>query len=353
MKERLLALLTGEPELATRLLQVRDFSRKVRTTEYHLTNACNIRCKGCWFFEYGFEKESRELTSVGAWKEFAAGQRERGVTSALLIGGEPALHPERVAAFVANMPYVTISSNGLRRLPFDGFEDVNVAISVFGGGSLDDELRGIKPSGRRFQGLFERALANYRDDDRAIFIYAITPEGVGHIEDTVRRIRDNGNQVTFNYYSNHGEEDPLHRHHDPQELLEESLRMKEEYPDTVVCDPYFIRTLVTGETEWARFGYAVCPSISVDHPGHRERLGNGNPVLPGFNAYAADARSIQFCCTGGHCDSCRDSQAVFSWLLVSLPHFLDSKARLETWLEVAESYWRQFVWSPYHRRAQT
>ena len=70
---------------------------------------------------------------------------------------------------------------------------------------------------------------------------------------------------------------------------------------------------------------------------------NGNPVLPGFAAYAADAKTLNFCCTSGHCESCRDSQAVYSWLLVSLPHFLDSKERLRTWVDVAEGYWRQFV----------
>jgi hypothetical protein len=352
MRDRILALIQGDPELAQRLLAVREFSRKVRAAEYHLTNACNIRCKSCWFFEYDFDRGPRELTSLEGWKEFAAGQRDRGVTAALLIGGEPSLYPDRVAAFVASMPYVTISTNGFKLLPFDGFENVNVAISVFGGGPLDDELRAIRPSGRSFRGLFDKALQNYRDDDRAIFIYAITPEEIEHIETTVRRIRDNGNQLTFNYYSSYGTDDPLHLHADRQRLLEEALRMKDSYPDTVVCDAYFIRTLITGRTEWAEFGYDVCPSLSVDHPAHRDRLANGNPVLPGFNAWAADAKTVQFCCTSGHCDGCRDSQAVFSWLLVSLSWFLDSKERLATWLDVAESYWRQFVWSPYHRRAR-
>lgn len=351
LTQQILSLLDGDPALAQRLLEVRDFSRKVRAAEYHLTNACNLRCKGCWFFEYEFDRETRELTSATGWKQFAAEQREGGVTAALIIGGEPTLYPDRVAAFVSAMPYVTISSNGLKPLPRDGFEDVNVAVTLFGGGPLDDELRAIKPSGKSFTGLLDQALENYRNDDRCIFIYAITLEGLGHIEDTVRRVRDNGNQLTFNYYSSYGSEDPLHLKDATERLVDEALRLREEYPETIACEPYFIRTLLTGETEWARFGYEVCPSISVDHPAHRERLANGNPALPGFAAYAADARTLNFCCTSGHCEGCRDSQAVFSWLLVSLPHFLESKERLTCWVEIAESYWRQFVWSPYHRRA--
>jgi hypothetical protein len=234
MRERLQALLSGEPELAGRLLKLRDWSRRVRTSEYHLTNACNIRCKGCWFFEYDFDRGNQELRSLQGWKDFAARERQRGVTAALLIGGEPSLFADRVAAFVAAMPYVTISSNGLKPLPYEGFEDVNVALTLFGGGALDDDLRAHRPGGRGFSGLFDMALENYRNDDRVIFIYAVTPAGIELIEETTRRIRDNGNQLTFNYYSSYGSQDPLHREHGTQALLEECLRMKEVYPETVV-----------------------------------------------------------------------------------------------------------------------
>ena len=125
--------------------------------------------------------------------------------------------------------------------------------------------------------------------------------------------------------------------------------MRAEYPETVVCDPYFIETLVAGRTDWGEFGYDVCPSVSQDHSAHEARLRNGNPVLPQFNVWAADTKTVEFCCTSGHCDGCRDSQAVYSWLLSSVKRFLGSPEQLRTWVEMAESYWRQFAWSPYHR----
>ena len=62
---------------------------------------------------------------------------------------------------------------------------------------------------------------------------------------------------------------------------------------------------------------------------------------------------IHFCCTSGHCEGCRDSQAVQTWLLVSVRHFLESRQGLQTWVELAENYWRQFVWSPYRASAGT
>lgn len=348
MLDRLKDLLEGDPDLTRRLLALRAFARRIRTREYHLTNACNLRCQGCWFFAYDFDDATREARSPESWRLFAKDQAAQGTTAALLIGGEPALYPERVAAFVASMEFVTISSNGLRRLPREGFENVAVALSLFGGGAHDDELRAIRPSGRRFTGLFDTVLDNYRDDPRAHFIYAITPMAQGALEPTVRRIRDNGNRVTFNYYSPYGAgpRDPVAADAEAR-LLDEALRVREAYPDAVGVTPLYLRTIVTGRTHWAEWAYEVCPSVSRSNPVHAERLANGHPVLPHFEAYAADQETLNFCCASGQCGECRDSQAMFSWLLVSLPHFLASKQQLADWVELAESYWAQFVWSPY------
>jgi MoaA/NifB/PqqE/SkfB family radical SAM enzyme len=346
--ERLATRLAGtDQELLRRFRAVRAFSRSVRASEYHVTNACNLRCRGCWFFTFGFDRATKDETDLAGLQAFIDRERARHINAALLIGGEPTLVPDRVMAFVERMDYVTISTNGLRPLPWAGFEQVSIGITLFGGGSLDDQLRAITPAGRAFSGLFETALRNYRDDPRAIFNYAVAGSGVEHVEDTVRRIRDNGNRVTFNLYSEYDTDAPL-RHSRDQRLLDELLGVAPAYPDTVIAHPYYLRALITGETEFGRFGYDVCPSVSWDHPGHAARRANGNPTLPLFNAYGADLRTIQFCCTSGRCDGCRDSQAVQSWLLVSARQFLRSHEGLRTWVELAESYWRQFVWSPYH-----
>ena len=346
--ERLAARLAGaDQELLGRFRSVRAFSRSVRASEYHITNACNLRCRGCWFFTFSFDKATKDETDLASLRDFIERERARHINAALLIGGEPTLVPDRLTAFVERMDYVTISTNGLRPLPRAGFERVSIGITLFGGGSLDDELRAIRPSGRTFSGLFETALRNYRGDERAIFNYAVAGGAVEYIRDTVKRIRDNGNRVTFNLYSPYDTGSPV-QHSRDERLLDELLRTASDFPDTVVAHPYYLRTLIAGETEFGRFGYAVCPSISWDHPGHAVRRVNGNPTLPLFNAYGADLKTIQFCCTSGHCDDCRDSQAVQSWLLMSIRHFLHAENGLRTWVELAESYWRQFVWSPYH-----
>lgn len=331
-----------------RLRNVITHSRKVRTSEYHITNACNIRCRGCWFFEYGHDTETTEVKNLEKLDAFLVKERdERRINSALVIGGEPTLFPNRLALFVKHLTNVTISSNGLRKLPREGFENVAVGLTLFGGGPLDDQLRGVKPSGKTFTGLFETALENYHNDPRAGFIYALNEDGLPYIEETVKRIRDNGNRVNFNFYSKYNTNDPAAQAHQ-QELLDEALRVKALYPETVVSHPYYIRAMITGRSHWGEFGYDTCPSISIDNPVHEERLKNGNPSLPFFNTWGADLKTLKFCCTSGHCNGCRDSQAISSWLLVSMDRFLDSREHLQTWVEIAESYWKQFVWGPYH-----
>ncbi|MEV0943535.1 MULTISPECIES: radical SAM protein [Micromonospora] len=347
-KVRLASLLADRPDLAARLQVVRDMGRRVSATEVHLTTTCNIRCKGCWYFEGGFDAAVPETSDPALISRFVDSLVARGVTQATLIGGEPTLVLPRVVPFVERLPYVTISTNGIRPLPMSGFEHVAVAISLFGGGPLDDALRGYRVNGSSFSGLFETALGHYRNDPRVIFVYALSEEGLQYVEPTVRAIQDNGNQVTFNFYSAHGSDHAL-RIENEQRTLAEALRVKQAYPETVVCHPYFIESLITGRTHWdGQFGYDVCPSISVDHPDHAERIRNGNPVLDGFAVYGADYQTLQFCCTSGNCADCRDSQGVYSWLLVSMNRFLDDTGRLETWLELAESYWRQWYWAQRH-----
>jgi MoaA/NifB/PqqE/SkfB family radical SAM enzyme len=340
-------LIGGSADMAERFARVRKFSKSIRASEYSLTSACNIRCTGCWFFEHKFD-ETRDEKDIAVLRSFIETEVKRGVNAALLIGGEPTLFPERVAEYVRAMEFVTISSNGLHRFPVEGFETVAIALSLFGGGPVDDHLRAIKPSGKRFTGLFDKALANYHGDRRAHFVYALTESAIEHIDETVSRIADNGNAVTFNFYSAYDKADPL-RVDGQQRLLDEVLRVHEKYRDIVTSTPLYIEAMITGKTSWGQFGYDVCPSISVDHPAHADRLKNGNLALAGFNAWGSDLKTLNFCCTSGHCEDCRDSQAVLSWLLVSPHKFARSPAGIEGWVELAESYWAQFAWSPYHQ----
>ncbi len=343
-RHRELVGMLGDRDYLTRWLRVRWLGKEIRTSEYQITNACNLRCKGCWFFEYEFDTRTADVGDPDRLETFLQAEHDRGVNASLVIGGEPTLFLDRLEAFVDRMDYVTVGTNGLRKLPWEGFERVALLVALFGGRDLDDELRAIRPGGRRFTGLFDEVLKNYRNDPRATFIFALAEDGVDQMEDAVKRIGDNGNRLHFSFYSRYGHADPVKVERE-RRLLDEALRLRQAHPQVVMSHPYFIETLITGRSHWASFGYEVCPSLSVDHPGHAARVVNGNPVLPGFNTWAADLKTLNFCCTSGHCGGCRDSQAVMSWLLVNPLKFRRDSRLLRTWTEIAESFWDQFIWA--------
>jgi hypothetical protein len=343
--DRVKELTRSDPELRDRLQAVKEFSASVRSAEVFITNACNLRCKGCWFFEHDMDKAAEEVRDLDTLRTFAQRLHAGGTTNVLLIGGEPALVPDRIAVFAETFPYVSVVTNGTRPVPYDGFENIQVLVSLWGGGPIDDALRGHRPSGRPMTGLFDLGLAAYRNDPRVTWVFTVSEPGLPHIEPTVRAIQDNGNQVVFGFYSDYGSDDPTALQ-EGDRLVGEMTRVWETYPDTVIGHPYYFNALVRGRTHWGTFGYDTCPSVSVDHEAHTDRLANGNPVLRGFNTYRAD-HTVQFCCTSGDCGGCRDSQAMWSWMLVNMHHFLDSKEQLRTWVEMAESFYRQYYWSPY------
>ena len=275
---------------------------------------------------------------------------------AILNGGEPSLFLDRVRVCVDEFPYVWLATNGLAPIPRDGLENVAISSTVFGGGNLDDKIRGIRPGGGRMTGLFEKALANYCDDERVFFVYALSLDSTPVLERVVERIRNNGNRVLLSYYTPYAKrpaggaaEDDSHSRR-IQALLEVAVTVAARHPDTVLSHPYYIRTLIQGTSHWAPFGYDVCPSISVDYPGNEARLRNGNPTLPLFNAVAPDLKTVNMCGVSGDCDGCRDSHAVMSWLMVSMKDFT-ATAHFQTWVEISDSFWRQFRFSPYFQKA--
>ena len=204
----MLAFLDGDRRVLDRWLRLIELMKEVRISEYNISSACNLRCKGCWFFEYELDKRASDARDPDRIAAFLREERRRGINTALLIGGEPSLFPQKIALFVEHMDRVNVATNGLRKLPLDGFENVALLVALFGGRRLDDELRAIRPGGRRFTGLFDKSLENYRNDPRAFYLYAITEDGIDQIEETVKRIEDNGNRLNFSLYSKYDSEDP-------------------------------------------------------------------------------------------------------------------------------------------------
>ena len=76
----------------------------IRSSIYDVTNQCNLRCKGCFFFSSDEHKEAPEEMAIARWEAFVEREQVRGVNLAILIGGEPTLHLDRVEAFYKRLP---------------------------------------------------------------------------------------------------------------------------------------------------------------------------------------------------------------------------------------------------------
>ena len=71
----------------------------IRSSIYDVTNRCNLRCKGCFFFSSDEHIAADEQYDIHRWEAFIDSEMARGVNLAILIGGEPTLCLDRVEAF--------------------------------------------------------------------------------------------------------------------------------------------------------------------------------------------------------------------------------------------------------------
>ena len=176
-----------------------------------------------------------------------------------------------------------------------------------------------------------------------VFNYAITERGLHENEPTVRRTLDNGNRLTFNFYSEYHTNDPLGGS-DKQRLLDEALRVGGTYRHAVVAHPcpdhgtYGVRTLRLRrlqERELGSSGPRCTPRQRQPDAAVVQRL-RRRPRDHSILLHVRAQRRLP-----------RQSSSP-DLAPGSVRHFLDSTQGLQTWVELAENYWRQFVWSPYH-----
>ncbi|RMI12462.1 MAG: radical SAM protein [Calditrichaeota bacterium] len=301
----------------------------LRSISVDLTHVCNLRCVGCYYFAENMDRHRLPGKDEAAFEAFIEREKARGTNFVTVVGGEPTLALDRLHKIYRNFR-MNVATNGLRRIPYEGFENMPIGISVWGDHETDRQLRG---SGR--VDVFARALNNYRDDPRAFWYYTVTPGNTHEIERVVTRCVENGNRVLFNFY---GDVEQMGGELDHRQgfdrVREEIERMIERYPDRILMTRYLAEVVSTGWLYDERWGYDVCTSITADHPVNRERIANGKPYNPHFRAYNADFCTTRRCCTGidRDCDSCFDTWEHFSWVMLNLRKHLGSKQEFTNWL---------------------
>ncbi len=293
-----------------------------------ITHVCNLRCTGCYFFEEGMDKIAPPEDEA-VFDDFIQKEKERGTNFVTIVGGEPSLALGRLKKIYDNFK-TSVATNGLRKIPVEGFENLPIGISVWGDRETDKRLRG---NGKIE--VFARALKNYRGDPRAFWYYTAAPGLAHEIKSVVKQCVENGNCVLFNYYSDlSGRGGNLDFRQGFHEVQREIDRMMERYPDKILMTSYFNEIVSTGQLFDEKWGYEVCTNLSENYLPNAERLQNSKPSNPHFRAYNADFTTTRRCCTGidRDCASCFDTWEHFSWLMINLRKHLGSQQDFANWL---------------------
>ena len=300
----------------------------IRPISLDITSKCNLRCAGCYYFAEGMDKIDARRDER-AFDALIESELERGTNFVTVVGGEPALVPERLRKLYANFK-INVATNGLIRIPEDGLEEMPLGIALWGNRETDSNLR---DRGRR--DLFSIALDNYRGDERAFWYYTVAPGCADEVEDVVDECVANGNRVLFNYYSDveslGGDLDYRRGFDDVHAQVE---RMIARYPDQVYTTRYLSEVITSGRLLGERWGYDVCTNLTFDNEVNHERQQNGKPFNRHFRAINADFTTTRRCCTGvsRDCDSCFDTWEHFSWIMINMRAHLGSKQDFSNWL---------------------
>jgi hypothetical protein len=309
----------------------------IRSSIYDVTNRCNLRCKGCFFFSSGEHQAAPEEMDIKKWEDFIDREKERGVNLAILIGGEPTLCMDRVEAFYKRLP-TYCATNGLIKVPRDKFPDMMVGISLWGGGEDEKILRG--------RDTFAVSSKNYEGDPYTYYLYTITPRQVGKIEPVIRQIADVGLKVHLQLLSNdEGVDGFSWREGELNDLRFEMDEMLDRYPRTVISSKYYHEIITTGKMMGRTFGWQECPSVTeaLDNRTNRPRR------LIHFARWASDLKTVHRCCTSAtrDCSTCKDGAAHMSWVMVNKREHLKSAKDLQNWVEVYEMFAKLYHFIPW------
>ncbi len=309
----------------------------IRSSIYDVTNRCNLRCKGCFFFSSGEHMVAPEEKNIDNWHQFIDRELERGVNLAILIGGEPTLCLDRVEAFYSKLP-TFCATNGLIKVPRDRFPDMMVGISLWGDAEDENILRG--------QDTFKVSSANYIGDPHAYYLYTITPKQLGKTESIIRKIKDVGLKVHMQLLSNDEGVDGFSWQ--PEELVairEEMDAMLDAYPETVISSKYYHEIITTGRMLGRSFGWMECPSVTdpLDTRDPRPKR------LTNFIRWSSELQSMHRCCTSEtrDCATCKDGAAHMSWVMVNKRAHMKSSKDLQNWIEVYEMFAKLYQFIPW------
>lgn len=191
MASRTIQAYLKDDTLNRRWQHIKKHTPQIRISGYDITNRCNLRCEGCFFFEGELSSHYDSSRGDDEYRRFFGSEKARGVTYPHFAGAEPALVQERLRIAAEFWKVGLIYTNGTIKIAED--LPFMLHISVWGGEEIDQKLRGGK--------VLEKAIRNYQGDERAVFMYTINPQNIDDIAPVVKRMADHGLKISFNHFS--------------------------------------------------------------------------------------------------------------------------------------------------------
>jgi len=312
----------AQPEVKARWEKVRKYFF-LRESTYDMTNRCNIRCDGCYYFE-GAKQFAREMDDLGAWRELMQAEKARGITYVVLAGAEPSLVPELLKVCYQEMPLGSIATNGFKKIP----EAVGYKIHISVWGNDETSLRV-----RKAKNLLKKQVENYRNDPRAVFVYTFTRENIDEVDEVAEALVADGCKLTFNVFSSPvGYTGPL-RHDDDslQRTKQRMIALLNQYPQNILFSVYNAMAHTHPKGLHDLYG---C-SYPRQNPSQDIGLGRS------FRQYRTDLngdRSVACCVPDTDCVDCRHYAAGSAVVTARLYRHANHLTSFTSWLDYVDTY---------------
>ncbi|MFO7570896.1 MAG: hypothetical protein R6W75_14000 [Smithellaceae bacterium] len=314
--------LLSEPAVKARFEKVRKYFF-LRESTYDMSNRCNIRCDGCYYYE-GDKQFAVENLNVEDWRNLMRAEKARGITYVVLAGAEPSLVPELLDVCYSEMPLGSIATNGFKKIP----ESVGYKLHISVWGNDETSLKT-----RKAKNLLKKQIENYARDPRAVFVYTFTRENIDEVHDVAADLVAADCKLTFNVFSSPmGYEGPL-RHDD------RSLRRTRQAMTDLLCryPKHVLFSLYNAVAHTSPAGLHDLYSCSYPRCNASQDIGLGRS----FRQYRTDLnwdRSVACCVPDTDCADCRHYAAGSAVVTARMYRHVCDADTFKSWLDYVDTY---------------
>ena len=314
--------LLANPEVSARWEKVKKYFF-LRESTYDMSNRCNIRCDGCYYYE-GEKQFACENLDTQAWRKLMQAEKARGITYVVLAGAEPSLVPELLEVCYQEMPLGSIATNGFKKIP----ESVGYKIHISVWGNDETSLRV-----RKAKDLLKKQIENYQNDPRAVFVYTFTRENIEEANEVAAQLFAHDCKLTFNVFSSPvGYTGPLRHDEESLKRVQSTMiALLTKYPQNVLFSVY------NAVAHTHKSSLHDLYSCSYPRQNRSQDIGLGRS----FRQYRTDLnwdRSVACCVPDTDCADCRHYAAGSAVVTARLYRHVNNLATFKSWLDYVDTY---------------